>query len=248
LNNKFLPWKSEIPKKGVNIIYIVINRSILALLCYNISNMIKKFLSLLIVLTLLSPALFADDISDQQYINKVGYRNNRLELVTKKRQIDETRHYSYTDIDSYTSTYEAFSHTASDISTQSLSRSEVKEVTEWYIYKGGIAELSDIEFLRLIGNKTMLDYAIDQENKKSKIRNVGNILIGVGLTGMIGGAALSAGETIVTGSALGMTAGFFINALNASPAHYIKPDYAQQEITEYNFRLKKKLGLPVDFN
>jgi hypothetical protein len=45
-----------------------------------------------------------------------------------------------------------------------------------------------------------------------------------------------------------MTIGFFVNAFNASPHHYIQPDYAQEKIDLYNLKLKKKLGLPLDYD
>ena len=205
--------------------------------------MFKKLALLLLVIAISVPALLADEISDQEYINRLNYHRNKLELITKKRQIDEKRSYSYTDIDSYTFSFEAYSQTSADISTQTLARSEVKEITDWYIYKGGIRELSDAEFLALVEDYAELEQVIDMENRKARMRTIGNIFIGTGLLVMIGGAALSAGEPTITAGALGMTAGFFLSAFNLSPAHYIQPDYAQEKIA-----LKKKLGLPLDYN
>jgi hypothetical protein len=125
---------------------------------------------------------------------------------------------------------------------------KVKEITEWYIYKGGIRELSDLEFLELVGEQALLERVYEEEEGRANRRGIGTILIASGLLFMIGGAATSADQPIVTAGALGMTAGFFFNAFNASPQHYIKPDYAQAKIDEYNINLKKKLGLPLDFN
>jgi len=210
--------------------------------------MIKKHLALLLTCFLLAPALYADKVSDQEYINKLKYQRNKLELVTKKRKIDETRRYSYTDIDTYTFSYEAYSHTTTDIDTEDVARRETKEITEWYIYKGGLRQLSDLEFLRLIGNRAEFDRIAEIEKKNAGMRGWGNIVIGTGLVVMIGGAAMSAGSATITAGALGMTAGFFINAFNSSPAHYITPDYAQEKIDEHNIALKKKLGLPIDFD
>jgi hypothetical protein len=169
-------------------------------------------------------------------------------LVTKKRQIDETRQYSYTDIETYTFSYEAYTQSSTDISTQALSRREAREISEWYIYKGGVRELSDIEFLEMVGENALLAKILKEEDQKSGMRNIGNILIGTGLITMIGGAATSAGSATVSGGAIGMTIGFFLNAFNRSPDHYIKPDFALEKIDEYNIRLKKSLGLPLDYN
>ena len=47
--------------------------------------------------------------------------------------------------------------------------------------------------------------------------------------------------------ALGMVVGFFIDAFNSTPAHYIRPAYAQAKIDEYNIAMKKRLNLPLNF-
>ncbi|MDD5382687.1 MAG: hypothetical protein PHH60_03420 [Candidatus Margulisbacteria bacterium] len=209
--------------------------------------MIKK--TTLITLTIMLTASFAlaDQQADQDYLNKLYYRHNKLEIVTKKRLIDEKRNYSNTDIDSTTYSFEAYSNTSTNISTTGYSRSEVKEVNEWYIYLGGISELSDIDFLQLIGDQQELSRAVSIEDQKAKMRWIGNVFIGVGLVTMLGGAAMSADQAVITGGALGMTAGFFFNAFNLSPAHYIKSAYAQAKIDEYNIGLKRKLNLPLSY-
>ena len=210
--------------------------------------MLNKIFVLFLIYSLLSPALLADEIADAEYVKKLEYSRNKLSLVTKKRQIDERRSYSYTDIDSTTYSYEAYSHTDTDISTQTVDRSEIKEVTDWYIYKGQLRELSDLEFLQLVGDRPMINKIAEIEQQKAGMRLWGNIFIGTGLVFMIGGAVTAAGATVTTAGALGMTAGFFISAFNMPPAHYIEPDYAQEKIDVYNISLKKKLGLPLEYN
>jgi hypothetical protein len=44
-----------------------------------------------------------------------------------------------------------------------------------------------------------------------------------------------------------MAAGFFFNAFNQSPQHYITANYAQNKIAEYNIDLKRKLNLPLEY-
>ncbi|MFC1637464.1 hypothetical protein ACFL1W_00435 [Candidatus Margulisiibacteriota bacterium] len=210
--------------------------------------MLKRSLILALICLLLPWAAFAEETADQEYVNRLTYQREKLELVTKRREVDERSSYSYTDIDSYTYTYEAFAHTSTDISTQRYDRAEKKEITEWYIYKGGIRELSDSEFLALVGDTARLDRILEMEAQKGKMRGLGNIFIGTGLLVMIGGGASSAGSAVITGGALTMTTGFFISAFNLSPAHYIQPDYAQEKIDEHNIALKKKLGLPLNYN
>lgn len=210
--------------------------------------MIKKYLIILLICSLLAPYALADEQTDQEYVNKLTYQRNKLELVTKRREVDERRSYSYTDIDTYTYTYEAYAHSSTDISSQSYDRSERKEITDWYIYKGRIRQLSDVEFLALVGARNKLAVVMQEEERKAGMRNWGNILIGTGLLVMLGGAATSAPEGTTMAGALGMTAGFFLNAFNMSPQHYIEPDFAQEKIDEYNISLKRKLGLPLDYN
>jgi hypothetical protein len=209
--------------------------------------MFKKLLLSIFALILLAPALFADEISDQAYINQLNYRHNKLELTTKTRVIDESRSYSSTDISSTTQSYEAFSQTYGNIETSSLQRTEQKEVTEWYIYKGGVERISDLEFLKLIDDRARLDQARQKQKERDSWRLLGNVSIGAGIITMLGGAAVSAGQTVVTGGAIVTTLGFFVSAFNMEPHHYIKQGYALNKIDEYNIKLKKKLNLPLDF-
>jgi len=211
--------------------------------------MIKKYLCLLLALLILAPLAIAqqDTAADQDYINKLFYKHNRLELVTRRRLIDEKRSYSYTDIDSTTFSIEAYSDTSTRISTDTLHRSEVKEVHEWYVYLGGISELNDFDFLKLVGDDRELARITALENGLATWRNLGNICIGGGVLTMLVGAAASSGTGVITAGALTMTGGFFLAAFNLSPAHYIRPEYAQGKIDEYNIALKRKLNLPLTY-
>ncbi|HTY12601.1 MAG TPA: hypothetical protein VMD02_00270 [Candidatus Omnitrophota bacterium] len=207
----------------------------------------KILIFALIVSAFLPLAAMGDQTSDQNYINALYYRNSKLWLEAKKRTVDEIRNYSNTSIDTSSYYNQNYSYSNTDISRSSLSQAETKELTEWYLYRGAIRELSDFEFLSLVGDNDYLSKISKVEDQKSGMRLLGDITIGVGLVGMIGGAGLSASSSFVTSSALITVVGFFITAFNQSPAHYIQPDYAQQKIIEYNLNLKKELNLPVQF-
>jgi hypothetical protein len=209
--------------------------------------MLKKLAFLFLIILISVPALPAEEISEQEYRNQLAYRRNKLQLVTKRRLIVVRRSYSYTDIDTTSYTWEAYTYTTSDIATQALSRAEAKEVTDWFIYKGSLRDLSDIEFLALVGDQAKLEHVSNMEDQKARMRNIGNTSIGLGFLTMVGAAAFSGGQTVVTGGAVLMAGGFFMSALNASPRHYIKPDYDQEEIDEYNIALKNELNLPLEF-
>ena len=209
--------------------------------------MLKKLSAVALMLIIIAPAVLADQASDQDYVNKLRYRNGKLSIDAKKRTINEFSTYQNVDIDTYTYHYDNSTSRSTNISSTGLSRAEAKEITEWYIYKGPIAQLSDFEFLDLVGDKITLARITEQENKKAGLRTIGNISIGLGVAGMLGGAAFQASTSTITGSALVMVAGFFFNAFNQSPAHYIRADYAQDKIIEYNVNLKKSLNLPLTY-
>lgn len=187
--------------------------------------------------------------SEQDYVSKLYYRHNKLEIVAKKRLIDEKQRYNYTDIETYSypsSTY-YYPNISTNISSQTTSRFETKEINEWYVYMGGISELSDFEFLKLVGDERELMRITNLENEKAKWRTVGNVTIGAGLLAMVGGAAVSASQAVITGGAIALVAGFFLESFNATPAHYISSAYAVTKADDYNLALKKKLNLPLSY-
>jgi hypothetical protein len=209
--------------------------------------MLKKTTVLALLISFLCPLAIAQETQDQDYINKLNYRRNKLEIIVKHRNVNVQSSYSSTDINTSTYTYESWSQTMGNISTSSQSQAEVKEITDWYIYKGGLRELLDTEFLALVDDRSELARVRDIDNNKSMMRLIGNSSIAVGIATMIGGAAMSAGQAVITGGALVTVSGFFISAFNLSPHHYIQPDYAQGKIDEYNIALKRNLNLPLTY-
>ncbi|MFA5112713.1 MAG: hypothetical protein WC529_00270 [Candidatus Margulisiibacteriota bacterium] len=208
----------------------------------------KKLVFALISIVAIATFVRAEvSAAEQDYLNKLYYKHNKLELVTKKRLIDEKRHYNYTDISSTTFSFESYSDTTTRITNQGLQRSEVKEINEWYVYLGGISELNDFDFLKLVGDNRELARINELESGKAVWRNLGTACIGGGVIAMLGGAVASAGSGVITTGALVMTGGFFLSAFNLTPDHYIRPEYAQAKIDEYNVALKRKLNLPLTY-
>ena len=207
----------------------------------------RELLTLFSVCLLTGSVALADELADQTYVNQLNYRHNKLELTTKTRLVHESRSYSNTDIISTTYSYEAYSQTSTDITSSALNRSEQKEVTDWYIYKGGVQELSDLEFLDLIGDRSLYNQVHDNLDRSNIWQQLGHVTIGVGIATMIGGAALSADQPVITGGALVTVAGFFISAFSLPPKHYLKSSYALNKIDEYNINLKRQLNLPLNF-
>jgi len=198
-------------------------------------------------LTMAAMALTDISTTEQEYLNRLEYRRSRLEIIIKKRLVDEKRSYSQTDTSSTTYSLEAYSQTYGTSATSNLQRSEAREIEDWYIYKGGISELSDLDFLNLIGDKEKARQIKRLEWEKAGLRDIGTIALVAGMGGMLVGAMIDGGNRTVIGiGAVTSLFGFFLNIFNAPPAHYIKPDYAQEQIDLYNFQLKKALQLPLE--
>ncbi len=212
--------------------------------------MTKKSLISLLLIPLLAPTLFAADLTpaDQTYINQLNYRHNKLELTTQTRTVNVSSSYSTTDINSdYYRFNRNYQSENTNITTSTQNKAEQQELTEWYVYKGGVDQISDLEFLDLVGDRGMYDQVKERDDYRKGWRRAGYLSIGAGLIAMIGGAALGSGQPTVIGGALVTTAGFFISAFSARPDHYIKSSYALNKIDEYNIKLKQKLGLPLNF-
>ncbi|MCU0641881.1 MAG: hypothetical protein MUC35_07390 [Candidatus Margulisbacteria bacterium] len=214
----------------------------------------KKAL-LAIVLCSLTASLALAELSaaDQLYLDQQTYQHNKLELTTKTRTISESRTDSNTDISSTTyrvgNRYSDYGYRDEygRVNTSTVNRSQQIELTEWYVYKGGVQVLTDLEFLDLVGDRAMYDQVKEKNDGRKVWRRSGYASISLGLAAMIGGAAFSAGQPVIMGGAVVTTIGFFLTAFSAPPAHYIKSGYALNKIDEYNVALKKKLNLPLTY-
>jgi len=209
--------------------------------------MLKKAVTLTLLSSFIITPLLAQGISEEEYRNRQNYQRNRLSIIVKKRLVNVNRNYSYTDINSVSYTWEAYTFSESGIKSESVSRAEAKEITEWHIYKGDLREVSDLEFLALVGDEEMLARVQESEDQKGRMRFIGNTAIALGILTMLGGAASAAEQTTINSGAIATVIGFVISAFNLSPRHYFQPDYAQEKIDEYNLNLKKKLNLPLDY-
>ena len=212
--------------------------------------MINKLLVSAILVSLLAPALLAAELNpaDQAYVNQLNYRHNKLELTTKTQTINVSNSYSSTDINATNYRLDQnYREPNANITTSTQNSSGQVELTEWYIYKGGVDQLSDLQFLRLVGDQAMFNAVDDKVDARRTWLRGGYITTGIGLVAMIGGAALSASQPVILGGALVTTVGFFIDAFSAPPAHYIQSSYALNKIDEYNIKLKQQLGLPLSF-
>jgi hypothetical protein len=210
--------------------------------------MLRKISAIILVLCLFNIGALAETPADKLYLSKQTYAHSKLELITKTRLVRERENYSNTDITTTTYSVEAsYSRSFTNIATANLARDEDKQIAEWHIYRGGVRELSDLDFVQIVGDQAEFNRILNMEQQKANWRAAGGVVLGLGIVTMIGGAALGANQSVIGGGALATVAGFFISAFNFSPAHYIQPDYALEKVDEYNLKLKKKLGLPIDY-
>ena len=214
--------------------------------------MSKKSVISLLLIALLAPVLFAADAplspADQTYVNQLNYEHNKLELTTQTRTVNVSNSYSTTNVSQDYYRYNRnYQEANTNITTSTQNKAEQQELTDWYIYKGGVDQISDLEFLQLVGDQAMYDQVKEKNDDRRVWRRTGWATIGVGLIAMIGGAALGASQSTIVGGALVTTVGFFVSAFSAAPSHYIKSSYAINKIDEYNIKLKQQLKLPLNF-
>jgi hypothetical protein len=113
--------------------------------------------------------------------------------------------------------------------------------------RGGIRELSDIEFIEIIGDREKADQIQKTMDEKNRM---GMWALGCGILGVAsvvgaGGFTPVNSSQMAIGTAL-ILGGIFLGYLYAPQRHYITADYAQEGADNYNIKLKKALGLPVE--
>src|SRR3989339_62411 len=207
----------------------------------------KRSAALLLILLNLISTGFALSPQENQYVNELNYKRNKIEILVKKRLVNENTGYSKTDFYTTTYTQEAYSSTWGYGSTLSNQRSEVKEIEDWIIVKGGIKTLSDNEFLSLVEDYKLAAEIKEKENNKDKMRFIGNVISLGGIGYMLLSAGTDNSSYSVTTGGIITAVGFLLSAFNSPQKHYIDPDMAQEKDDAYNIKLKQALGLPITF-
>jgi hypothetical protein len=199
---------------------------------------------LLFVISFQSAALAQTD-----YEKKLEYRRKKIQILVRMTYVGETSGYTSLSSSDYNwaSTPEGYSYGSSQIYGTNTGHSTTRPVSDWVIVRGGIRELSDIEFLEIVGDKEKADQiqkAMDEKN------SMGMWALGCGILGVVSviGAAsytpvnssqMAVGTTLILG-------GILLGYLYAPQRHYIPADQAQEGADNYNIKLKKALGLPVE--
>ena len=183
------------------------------------------------------------------------YKDNRLEVLMSTNYVTSTTGVTK-------STYYPGYYVASGVSRTSI-QSSTTAVADWFVTKGGVKKLGEPEFARLVNNQDALQrYESDVKGHKSYVNSRFN-------TGCIGGGIfLGGGATFLilsvkdkdnkkpgylVGSALCLLFAYgFINVMDDDgkyvwQSHYMTVEDAVKYANAYNQNLKKRLGLPENF-
>jgi hypothetical protein len=206
---------------------------------------IKSIAHFLLFIFLLQSVAFAQT----DYEKKLEYRRKKIEIVSRSAYVGETSNYLSSDTSryGYTSTPEGYYYGSSSTFGTSGGRTVFREVSDWVIIRGRITELSDIEFLEIVGDREKADAVRKMTDDKNRLMYWG---LGCGLLGVA--AVIGAGSftpvnssQMAIGTAL-LLGGVILGYLSAPPRHYLRADNVQEGADKYNISLKKALGLPIE--
>lgn len=209
------------------------------------NGLVRSISFFLLFAILLQSAAF----SKSDYEKKLEYRRKKITVVARTAYVGETTGYisSNTSDWMYNATPEGYSYGSSSTYGTTGGSTSVRQISDWVIVRGGIRELSDIEFLDITGDRgksEQVQRSIDEKNRMMFWAAGSGVL---GIAAVIGAASVTPVNStqMGVGSAL-IVGGILLGYFYAPPIHYITPDYAQEGADNYNIKLKKALGLPVE--
>jgi len=133
----------------------------------------------------------------------------------------------------------------------SSSEIEITENMEWVIMQGGSVELSDLRFLKIVGdNKKYKEVSSRVETRKFG-KTTGIVMIVGGIVTVYSGMLQAVGSdgkedgSVILGSVVSL-AGFILVVSNTQLKHYFTGIEAQEKAIEYNKNLRKKLELNLN--
>lgn len=199
---------------------------------------------ILFVLVLQSVALSASD-----YEKKLEYRRKKLTVMVRSAYVGESSGYTSSDTDVFniTNTSEGFSYGNASTTGSSTRRTVYRQVSDWVIIKGGIRELTDLEFLEIVGDNDRADEIQRTMDDKGRylVWGIGCGILGIGSV-IAAGAATPADPALMTVGSVLLLGGIVLSYISSSPYHYLTADYVQEKSDDYNIKLKKSLSLPIE--
>jgi len=211
----------------------------------------RKTIITVFILMFVASASFTEELSRSEYERKLEYKRKKIEVVIQSHMVG--RKSGYMDVDTtefrYTTTTEGYSYGNSSTTGSRGETISFEKVSDWMIVKGGIRELSDLEFLEITDNTEKAEWVRMRVDDKRFWSNWGTGTFLVGLLTVIAGATVNPTNTsLISAGSLMTVGGFLINALlGSNPRHYIHPDFAQEEADRYNIRIKRSLSIPIEY-
>lgn len=195
------------------------------------------------------PPAAVQEAADKFYKEGQEYKMGKLDiLLSTNVQTVGSANTTYNDFPGYFSWF--------DYSTTNFSSTQY-QTTDWKIVQGGVQQISDDQFAYLVNDKDTINrIKADQASIDSGV-GWGTALALGGLALAIGGIAAgvqAATDADMTGPAVVATVGIIgtfwgLGLLMRSPytGHWVTPGQAAKQAFTYNQDLKKKLGLPENY-
>jgi hypothetical protein len=195
-------------------------------------------------------------VLDAKFKEQEEYKLKRIEILLSTNYSTETSGKSV-------STYYP-GYYVGTVSTNTASNSQTTAYTDWFIVQGGANRISDVEFAKLTNNTNALaKYEADKANLNKEIKtiNVATTVTTIMSLGFVtGGFVALKRDNLKGGAAFMVLAAIFLYPISAPhndekniranykwQSHYMTAEEALRSAQKYNQELKKKLGLPENY-
>jgi hypothetical protein len=195
----------------------------------------------------------AEKILESKTPQREEYNNSRVDVLLSSNSVTQTQGKSTM----FPGFYGYYGY--------SSSVSNTTQVSDFKIIQGGVKEIGDLGLAELAGNNEILERNARDNAKQLKMGNTGGIMLLGSL--VIGGTILAdvlvkkpflhkagTSSTLEAGVFAGMCLtgivgyGILNGSTKVHPAHYYNVDDAAKDAQSYNKSLKKKLGLPENYD
>lgn len=194
-------------------------------------------------------ALQSAAYTQTNYEKRLEFRRKKITIVERTAFVKETTGYVFSNTSSLVNSERPRGRSFGSSATFGTTdrQTSMRQVFDWVIVRGGIAELSDIEFLDIIGDTNKADRVQSTIDDKNRMMFWALGCEVVGIAAIIGAASVTPVNSTQTavGSAL-MLGGMLMGYFYGPERHYISPDQAQEGADNYNIKLKRSLGLPIE--
>ncbi len=184
-----------------------------------------------------------------KYKEQQEYKRKKLDILLSKNF--QTSGASYTYGDSFPGYYSIFN------SSWTKSSSTTYEVSDWKIVQGGLQQISDLQFARMVNDLNTVTYYEQRVKEIEDGYALGGILTLGGIVAVIAGFASAVAAPTPAGAdpgAITATLGILstligFSMLSATPpeGHFVAPSTAALQAYEFNQALKSQLGLPENY-